>query len=426
MLRNRNFALLWVAQWISAAGDTFTFLAIAVQIDRIFPDAGQSAKALGAVLIAFSLPQLLLGMFAGTLVDRWDRRKVMIASDLARALLTPGFMFIQTQADLPLAFGLAFLISSFSVFFYPSRTAMLPAIIDEEELMNANGWMQVGGTIARLSGPILAGIVLGLWNVEVAFGIDAVSFLISAALLVGLSGVSTRVEAKQDRNMRAAWGDLKSGVQFALHSRLLQGVTLGLSVAMLGLGAVNVLFVPFLRHAFNTPPEALGGIQAAQGAGMLIGGLLVGAIGKRLSPLRLSVGSMFVLGAGVALFGAAPTYSLELVIMPFVGLSLAPINASLQTMLQRNVPGHMLGRAGSVMDMAISLATLVSMGGAGWLGDTIGLRQSFFLGGVMLALGGLAMGGLLRGEESSLSAPGKMQSLQATSSSTTQTMESTS
>jgi len=425
MLRNRNFALLWVAQGISAAGDTFTFLAMAVQIDYIFPDAGQSAKALGIVLIGFSLPQLLLGMFAGTLVDRWDRRKVMIASDLIRALLTPCFMFVQTAADLPLAFGLAFLISSFSVFFYPSRTALLPAIIDDDALMNANGWMQVGGTIARLSGPVLAGLVLGRWSVDVAFGIDGVSYLISAALLLGIRGVPTRVDALQETDMRAAWGDLKSGVQFALHNRLLQGVTLGLSVAMLGLGAVNVLFVPFLRHVFNAPPEALGGIQAAQGAGMLIGGLMVGAIGKRLSPLWLSVSSMFLLGAGVALFGAAPTYSLELIIMPIIGLSLAPINASLQTMLQRNVPGHMLGRAGSVMEMAISMATLVSMGVAGWLGDTIGFRQCFLFGGAMLALGGLAMGTLLRGESVSMPAAIPMGTLGATSSRSTQTKEST-
>ena len=425
MLRNRNFALLWVAQGISAAGDTFTFLAMAVQIDYIFPDAGQSAKALGIVLIGFSLPQLLLGMFAGTLVDRWDRRKVMIASDLIRALLTPCFMFVQTAADLPLAFGLAFLISSFSVFFYPSRTALLPAIIDDDALMNANGWMQVGGTIARLSGPVLAGLVLGRWSVDVAFGIDGVSYLISAALLLGIRGVPTRVDALQETDMRAAWGDLKSGVQFALHNRLLQGVTLGLSVAMLGLGAVNVLFVPFLRHVFNAPPEALGGIQAAQGAGMLIGGLMVGAIGKRLSPLWLSVSSMFLLGAGVALFGAAPTYSLELIIMPIIGLSLAPINASLQTMLQRNVPGHMLGRAGSVMEMAISMATFVSMGVAGWLGDTIGFRQCFLFGGAMLALGGLAMGTLLRGESVSMPAAIPMGTLGATSSRSTQTKEST-
>ncbi len=395
MLRNRNFLLLWLAQWISGAGDTFSFLALAVRIDSFFTDPGDSARALGGVLIAFALPQLLLGIFAGTLVDRWDRRRVMVVSDLARAALVPAFLLLRDPGHLFWAFGIAFSISSFSALFYPARGALLPALVAEEDLMSANGWMQVGRTVAILSGPILAGIVVGRWGTGVAFGVDGASYLVSALLVLSIRGVVTR-PASKEALQRPAWHDLAEGVRYVLQSRLLQGIILGLGVAMLGLGAVNVLFVPFLRRAFQAPPEALGGLQAAQGGGMLLGGLAMGTLGKRFSPLRVSVTAMFLLGLAVALFGMAPGYSVALLIIPFVGLTIPPLNAGLQTMMQQEIPQRMLGRAGSVVDMAITLANLTSMGAAGWLGGLLGLREVFLLAGGLTLAGGLAMGWALR------------------------------
>jgi len=396
MTRNRNFILLWVAQWISGAGDTFTFLAIALKINDFYTDAGDSARALGIILIAFALPQLFLGIFAGTLVDRWDRKWVMIASDLSRALIVPAFIFIQSAEDLPLACLVAFLASAFSVFFYPARTAILPCLVSKDELMTANGWMQVGNTAARLTGPVLAGIVVGRWGVDVAFGVDALSFVISALLVISIVGVATRAQPEGE-STSTAWMDLKEGIRYVIESRLLQGVTLGISIAMLGIGAVNVLFIPFLRHEFQATAEALGGLEAVQGVGMLVGGLLIGALGKRLRPLPVAVLAMLILGVMVALGGSVSSLMMMMIVLPFVGFTLPPLNASLQTIIQRGVPQRILGRAGSVMDVATSVTNLLSMGVAGWLGDLIGLRQAFYLSGAMVFLGGLAMGWILKG-----------------------------
>jgi DHA3 family macrolide efflux protein-like MFS transporter len=399
MLKNRNFVLLWIAQCISSAGDSFTFLALSIKVNDFYTDAGESARALGLILIAFALPQLILGLFAGTMVDRWNRKWIMVGSDVVRVLIVPAFILIQTPADLPLAFAIAFLASTFSVFFYPARTALLPGLVSKEELMTANGWMQMGNTIAKLTGPVLAGIVVSQWGSNIAFWIDATSFLFSAMLLIGIKGVVARIAVDGDSD-RSPWNDVKEGVRYAVKSRLLQGVTLGIAIAMLGLGAVNVLFIPFLRHIFQAPIEALGGLEAAQGAGMLLGGLLIGALGKRLHPIMVAVLAMLILGLSVGLFGFAPAYGYAFVLLPLAGFTLPPINASLQTLLQRGVPNEILGRAGSVMDMAISVANLFSMGVAGWLGDLMGLRETFILSGVMLMLGGLAMGWILRKEQS--------------------------
>ena len=390
MSRNRNFGLLWTAEWISRAGDTFTWLALAVWIDSLFAEAGDSARAIGGMLFAFALPQLLLGLFAGTLVDRWDRRRVMIVSDVARAALVPAFLLLRSASDLPWLYAVAFLHSSFSVFFYPARSALLPAMVAKEELMSANGWLQLGDTVARLSGPVLAGIVVGRWGTAPALAVDSASFLASATLLLGIRGVATRV-AEVSSSPGAAWADLKDGVRYAARSRLLQGVTLGLGLALLGIGGIDSVIVPFLRHVFSAPPEALGVVMTVQGVGMAVGGLAIGRLGWRLPPLAVAVGAMALLGVGVAVIGMAPDYGFILLVIPFVGLSLPPLNASLQTLIQTGVPPELLGRASAVTDTTITICQLISLAGIGWVAAEIGMRETFYLAGVMIVLGGLAM-----------------------------------
>ncbi|MGA9532161.1 MAG: MFS transporter [Anaerolineales bacterium] len=394
MVRNRNFMLLWTATMISRAGDTFTFLALAVKIDSLFADPGGSARALGMILIAFALPQLVFGLFAGTLVDRWDRRRVMVAADLLRAGMAPAFILLQTTADLPWAGVVAFGLAGFGVFFYPARTALLPNLVAEEELITANSYLQVGETVARLSGPVLAGIVLGAWGPTTAFVVDGASFLLSGLLLIGIWGATTRV-ARDESDAGSTFRELRQGVQYALGSKLLQGVTIGLGLAVLGVGAVDVLFVPFMRYAFSAPPEALGVLMTAQGVGMLLGGGLMSALGKRMAPRTVAAASLGVLGLGTAALGLAPAYWLALPVMALIGLALTPLNAALQTILQRGVPAELLGRAGSVVDMFIGLAQLLSMGGAGWFGDAIGLRQTYELAAGLLIAGAVVLALLL-------------------------------
>jgi DHA3 family macrolide efflux protein-like MFS transporter len=396
--RNRNFDFMVASLFISRAGDTFTFLALAIQVDSLFDDPTKSAGALAAVLMAFALPQVVFGLFAGTLVDRWDRRRTMVAADLARAALIPGFLLLRTPADIPWAMALAFATSSFGSFFYPARTALLPALVKQDDLMQANSWMQVGETFSRLLGPVLAGVVIGAFGSRAAFLVDSASFIGSALFLAAIHGVKTREDVVSTEGLLSAVNDLKSGVRYALGSRLLQGITLGLVLALLGIGGVDVLIVPFTRYAFHAAPEALGLLMTAQGVGMVAGGLLTSALARKVRPLTISVTSMLVLCVVVAAFGMAPTYLVGLLLIPWAGLTLAPLNASLQTMLQQGVPSHMLGRAGALTEVASTLAQLASMGGAGGLAGLVGLRPTFVLGGSLLGIGALVMGGLLRNE----------------------------
>ncbi len=395
MFRNRNFVLLWVAQLISAGGDTFTFLALAIRIDSIFTDPGDAVRALAAVLIAFALPKLLIGFVAGTLVDRLDRRVIMIISDFSRALLLPCFLLLRTPADLGWAVVIGFLVACASAFFNPARTALLPALVEDEELLTANGWIQAGQNVAMLAGSVLAGMVIAYWTTEAAFWIDSVSFFVSGLLVVGISGVATRIDPKLAKK-DTAWSDLLEGVRFASRSLLVQGIMIGAAFAMLALGAINVLFVPFLSSAFGASAGAMGAMMFALGLGMLIGGGYLATIGRRIAPLRTAVVSLLLLGVTAILFGRAPGYYVALIIVPFVGMTIPPLTAALQTLLQRGVDAAMLGRASAVVEMSMGLANLVSMGVAGFVGNLIGLRNAFVLGGGLMGMGAIASGLIVR------------------------------
>ncbi|MBN1264832.1 MAG: MFS transporter [Anaerolineales bacterium] len=393
----RNFLLLWSAQVISAMGDTFNFLALALKVDSLFPDPSDSARALSGVLIASVLPQLVFGLVAGTLVDRWDRKKVMIVSDLARFLLIPLYMLVQTPDDLPLAYVVAFLASMFSVMFYPARSALIPRVVSEGDLLSANGWMQIGQTMARLAGPALGGIVVGMWGSRVAFMVDSASFLISGLLILGIAGVATRATGEDET--QNAWFEFKKGISFTIHSRFLQGITLGLGVVMLGVGGLDVLIVPFLRSSFQAGAEALGGLMTVQGIGMVIGGLAVSWLGSNYKPLRIVFVCMVILGVGVSLVGFMPVIALSVAMVLIIGLSLPPLNAGLQTMLQQGIPNEMLGRAGSVVDVGLSVASIVSMAAAGWVSGLIGIPWTYALCGGFILVGGVLMTSLLSGAD---------------------------
>ena len=394
LFRNRNFILLWIAQLISVGGDTFTFLSLAIRINELYTDPRESVWVLGAVLISFALPQLLLGFFAGTVVDRFDRRRIMIVSDVVRAVLVPCFILLRTPNDLPWVMVVGFLVASTSSFFNPSRTAILPALVKDEDLLSANGWIQVGQTVARLAGPILAGIVIAAWGTDVSFVIDAVSFLVSALLVFFITGVVTRVDPTEIEE-HTAWEDLKEGARFATKSRLLQGIVVGAAFAMLGLGAINVLLVPFLNRVSGAEADAIGALMSAQALGMLLGGLLIGTLGKRLPPAITAIASLLLFGMAGVFFGMASSFTFALLVVPFVGLVIPPLTGSMQTLLQRGVEKNMIGRASSFVEMSMGTANLISMGAAGWLGSWLGLRETFVMGGGLIILGAVACGVLL-------------------------------
>lgn len=388
VLQVSNFRTLWIGQTISQIGDGLTSLALLIVVNQLTG----STVALAGVAIALALPQLLFGIGAGVLVDRWDRKRTMIVSDILRGTMVLGFIFVRDPSQVWLFYILAFLQASVGTFFEPAKNALIPQLVQGRDLLAANALSQTTRVVTGVLGTALAGVLIGLaGNGLPAFSLDALSFLVSALFISRIvlpkSVPTTGTFAEQN-----ALAQLREGLRFILHNRLVAAAMLTSAVTMLGLGAVNVLFVPFLINVLNTPIAALGFLEAAQVIGMVVGSMVVAALAARLKVRTLIAGGVFALGALVILIGAAANAWLVGALLLLVGFAVTPIQASVATLMQRQVPNAMLGRVGSVVNTLITLSSVVSMACAGALGALVGIREVFYLaGGIALVAALLAL-----------------------------------
>ena len=399
LLRNRSFAALWLGQLISFIGDYFIWLAIPILVNRLTG----SAAMVGLSMISTALPALLLGPLAGVFVDRWDRKWTMVGADLLRAIMVLALLLVRTSEQVWMFYLVGFLTSCTSQFFFPARGAVLPLVVKEkEDWLPANGLMQIIMTIGLLAGPALAGFSIGLWGERVAFMMNSAGYLISAVCILTMRVPRTTSNPASANSLSAVWTDLREGVVYLFGHNSTLGALICMSVAMLGAGAINVVWVPFLQRTFNIGAVGLGIVDSAQGAGMVVSGLLLGFASQRLSKTVLGAGGMLVLAVPFALIGYVPYFWMVIALSFFIGLGLVPVQSALTTILQISVPDLKRGRVGSSFNAVTTAASLVSMGLASAFGEMIGLRNVYLVIGIAIFLAGLLGFRLLKEPETPL------------------------
>ncbi len=380
-----DFRRLWIGQTISQIGDGMTSLAILIVINKLMG----STAALATMMIVIALPQLAFGLISGVFVDRWDRKKIMIVSDLIRGALVLGFILVQHPDEVWIFYVLGFLQAAVGTLFDPAKSATIPNIVHRDALLAANSLSQTTRVVTSVIGSALAGIIVGAAGAAwPAFLLDGLSFIVSA-LFISRMSIPKETGRAAAGGVRQTLGQLSEGLRFLAGSRMLMGVMVTFAVTMLGVGAVNVLIVPFLLNHLQVSTQALGVIDAAQVFGMVIGSGLVAALAARLKPARIIVVGVVGIGICVALFGAANSAWLGLIPLFLLGLCLTPAQAASATIIQANVPDDKRGRAGSALNTVITLASVISMASAGLLGDALGIRQVFYLSGAVTVFAGV-------------------------------------
>jgi DHA3 family macrolide efflux protein-like MFS transporter len=400
---------------VSFIGDYFYFLAIPIMVEKLTG----SALAVGLSVIASTLPTLLLGPIAGVFVDRWDRKRTMIVADVLRGLLVLACLLVKTPDQVWVYYIVGFLMACVSRFFFPAQNAVLPLIVpDKNDLLAANGLMQIVQTAGFLIGPALAGFSIGFWGERVAFLADSATFFISAAFVITMTVPrTTRGQQVAGGQVSAVLGEMWEGVSYLFGNRTMVGVLLCLAVVQLGVGAMNVVWVPFMRRTFGLGPEGLGAVDTAQGIGMAIGGVTLGFMAARVKKTRLAGWSIIFIGGMIALVGLAPSFSLanlipginidvemtemtvgqRLLHMPLLlllysmllGIALVPAQSALVTMMQLAVPDLKRGRVGSALNALTTSAGLLSMAVAAAFADLIQLRAIYVTAGLLVSTGGL-------------------------------------
>jgi MFS family permease len=408
LLRNANFRNLFFGQLISQVGDYFAFLGISVVVATTMASTDAEATAVvSVVMIAVGLPRLIFGILAGVFVDRWDRRRTMLVSDLIRPVLSLAMIPALLSHNLGAVCVVAFLLSAVGTFFIPAKGAIIPNMVPAEQLTAANALIQTSSTLGFFIGPGLAGAafaLLGAGNAWIAFVFDALSFLVSALAIwrIRLPQAATQAGPRTADDLRAAAAgsalgrvahELQVGLKALLLNRTIATLAFVFGLMMLGIGALNVLWVVFLRSAYGYGATELGWrfalVDAAFFAGMILAGVVVGNFMTNRAPKLFIVWGLIVGGLVLAPVGFAPDYWLVVGAWFLVGLAVAPIETGVSTLMQLVVPNSQLGRVGGGIAMVTETASITSMALAGVLGAVLGIPTVIAIAGVMCILAGL-------------------------------------
>ncbi|HWP61860.1 MAG TPA: MFS transporter [Candidatus Binatia bacterium] len=387
---NGGFSALWAGQLISLFGDRIH------QVALVFLVLGltNSPAAVGLVFVAATLPNLLLGPVAGTFVDRWEHREVMIVADLLRAaviVLVP----LAAVTNILLVYPLVFLVTAISVFFRPARTAIIPRIVRRDELMAANSATWVGETIADIVGYPLAGIFVALLGaaLPLAFWVDAGTYLVSAVLLAMIQVTPLARSASSDGRPGFV-AELRAGWQFLRRETVLLANTLQGVVGQLTAGMLLTVAPLYARDAITgsdfEPTAIYGFLETGIGVGNLVGGFLLGLVGARLAK-----GTLVIIGyaaAGICTAALAFTGNLPTAIGLMVGVGVANMVYVIpsQTLFQERTPAELMGRVVGFRFALVFGAMTLAMGGAGVLVELVGLGPVLVVSGLMTFGAGVA------------------------------------
>ncbi|MEZ4711419.1 MAG: MFS transporter [Caldilineaceae bacterium] len=409
LLRITNFRWLWLGQLISDFGDAITQLTLVLLINRV---TGGSTSAIANLLIALALPHATVGLVAGVFVDRWDRKRVMIVSDLLRGILVLAFILVGVHTDggdnrLWLLYTIAFLLSAVGVFFTPARSAIIPNVVPQEGLLAANTLSQTSMVGVRVVGTAAAGVLVGVLGVfGPAFVIDAITYFVSMLLIsrIALAPKAERLEKVAEpvarsgaAETRAILREMRSGFTLIAGSRILVGTLVAIAVTMLGLGAVNVLMAPMVVNDLSVSETWFGAIEFAQVAGMVLSGALVTVLAARLKPTHIVSAGLMGLALGVGLLATIQTVWHLFPLLFFVGLLVTPTNSAISTLIQTEVQDEARGRISAAAGAIVQVASLLSMFAAGGLAALIGVRMVFVVGGLITLLAGMLSAWIFRG-----------------------------
>jgi MFS family permease len=384
--KDNDFTKLWIGQTVSAFGDSLTNIALIVLINATL--GGAAAIATLTVLIA--LPQIVIGLLSGVIVDRYNRKTIILLSEVMRALCVLGLIGAAASGRIQWVYALAFAQSAIGTFFGPARSAYMRTMIsDDADLQRANGAMQTSATLASVLGSGLGGVLAGSLGLYwLAFVLDALTFLISFGC-VALLKTSGAVHTMGAPTVAKLLGELRIGLRLVFRTPFVLATMIVASVMMLGLGAINVLFVPYLTDILKVPATWFGAVEFAQVLGMILGGSLSATLLVKIAPQRIVALGAVLLGAWVAAIGVAQAPWHLLLGLFAVGLTLAPLQASASTAMQTSVPVETLGRASAAMNTMIGVASVLSMIAAGALSGLAGIRAVFWIGGAIAAAAGV-------------------------------------
>ncbi|HEX6700321.1 MAG TPA: MFS transporter [Gaiellaceae bacterium] len=390
--RHGDFNRLWFGQSISVLGSEITTLALPLTAIVML---GASAFQIGLLNAFGSVATLFFMLFAGAIVDRVRRRRVMVVADLGRAALIGLIPILAAfgHLSMPILYAVVVFVGAFTVLFELAYFAYLPTIVEKDDLVPANARLQGSESFGGIAGGTLGGSLVTIFRPAYALIGDAISFVVSAVSLLMIRRPERPVERpKEDvgNQMKAVLKDIGAGIGPNFRNAYLRPLTFNSATANFLAQIVLTLFVLYAARDLKIPPLWIGVIFAAGSAGGVVGALLTSFMTRRFGFGRTLIGSMLAYRVIIVTPLIAGPKSLVIVLLAItwfvtvVGVVMG--NISQGTLRQVVTPDELMGRVmGAHRTLAygtVPLAALV----AGFLGSAIGVRTTMLITTVLLPL----------------------------------------
>jgi MFS family permease len=368
-----NYRLYFFGQVVSMSG---TWIQSVAQMWLVYQITG-SGVALGVVTALQFTPVLVAGMWGGIVADRFDKRKILMATQSAAALLAAllGILTGFEIVELWMIYVLAFALGSVSVIEVPTRQSFVIEMVGEDQLSNAIGLNSTVFTSARVIGPAIAGVLIAGVGIAWCFLINALSF---AAVIVSLTKMNA-AELHRGAPVERSKGQLREGLRYVWNTPILR--TSLLMMAIIGTIAFNfrILLPVMAEEEFGGGAGTYGALSAVMGVGTVLGALFVAS--RKYPTRKTLIYSAMAYGVLIVIAGLAPNVSLEMIALVPMGAAGIAFIATANSTLQLNAKESMRGRVMALYSVVFLGSTPIGSPIVGWIGETFGVRSGFFISG---------------------------------------------
>jgi Na+/melibiose symporter-like transporter len=408
--RAPDLRLLLGAGLVSMTGDWLLSVGLAYSVYAL---TGSTLASAAALLSAF-VPQVLVGSVAGVFVDRWDRKRTMVVTNCLLAVGLVPLLLVSGDGRIWLVYVVLAVQSCLEVFFAPAEQAFLPNVVEDADLVAANGLNSQIRNMARLIGSGLGGVIAAAGGIRAIAIADAITFAVAALLVARIRTAGRAAVAEPDdlatevvRGRVAGLVDeWRVGFGTVTSNRVLVTLMLMLLITSTGEGIMGTLFAPYVRHVLHGSGEVYGLITGVQAIGGVVGGFLVAVVAERWSPVTMVWAGSIAFGlVDLAIF----LYPLLWVTpwpaaagMILVGLPGAVMVAGVMTLYQRNTTDERRGRVFSLVSLAQAVSVVVGSAVAGFFGGPTGIMPILALQGAGYVVAGLLVLARLGAREASL------------------------
>jgi MFS family permease len=381
---NRGFRFLWLGQVVSQMGDWFDTVAVYTIALKLTG----SSRSVALIMVARFLPTVVLGPLAGVIADRFSRRAIMISSDIVRAIVVLGFLFVRRPDQMWLVYVLTVFQLAFSSFFEPAKTAAIPSIVSDRELVPANAIAAVTWSVMLTMGAAIGGFVAGGFGTDAAFVLDSLTFIASAILISVVSFPARPKREKSRITAGKALGitDTIEGTHYVRHRPNVLAYLLVKPAWGMGGGILTLLAV-FGERVYPVAGKAATGIGVlfmARGIGTAFGPMLARRwTGETRKQMQIAIGIAFLIGGAFYIaFGATPSFGFALLFLAVAHMGGSILWVFSTVLLQLTVEDKFRGRVFAAEAALTTLTMATSNYVVAELMDRFGLSPRLVTAGV--------------------------------------------